>query len=750
MKLSTTDIAATLGVSRQSINKRSKKEQWACLRQKAKGGGKIYDVAALPRDIQDKIMAAKQEEIVAVLPEKAAPPVVAELLPSPPVKRHLVATSPQPMRRVSGSQRSKAMAKFELTRVYTGFLSEAGSCRKMAARDEFITRYLSGEWPLLLERVGAVAWKTIEGWKVTLTSQNGDPLSLLDTRGGSTRGMQVLTPEQMRILRCFAFHPNKMRISHAIKWARRVMAQHGINTVSAATCRRYLNSLKVNDYPSWVFYREGEQELENKCGYTIERDWNKVDVGDLLTADGHVMNFTVINPLTGKPCRPTLVLWFDTRSNMPLGWELMPSENTQSIHVALRRAIITLGKIPKVAYLDNGRAFRGKYFTQSPDFENGEIAGLYGRLGIGVSFATPYHGQAKTVERFFGTMLEMETIMPTYVGNSIAAKPARMNRGESLHRKLWKKYGMGENAISMLQAHEFIATWFDEYARENQRGHLDGACPLEVFNAGKGPGVDKELLTELMMSVRLANIRKEGIRMFGQTYYHPALYGRRKPVVVRYDITDQGCIYVYDQESGSMLCTAEPKVRTHPSARLLGDDSERDTLKAEMANKNRIKTQTVGPAREALAKQVLPEFKQFSHDLGILSSRNPVPGKKGHEEKVLSFAHTPRPALEEAAPEPIDHEQMQRELAEGRRLTEEMQKRDFRARLEQLSDADRYEELIELYCKGSQLDDDFLNFMRMFEETPEYQRFEEYWDGKWMYFRRRSSGEDHERSAQAS
>lgn len=43
----------------------------------------------------------------------------------------------------------------------------------------------------------------------------------------------------------------------------------------------------------------------------------------------------------------------------------MLEENTQNIASALRNAILNLGKIPKFVYLDNGRAFRGKYFMGS-------------------------------------------------------------------------------------------------------------------------------------------------------------------------------------------------------------------------------------------------------------------------------------------------------------------------------------------------------------------------------------------------
>lgn len=58
----------------------------------------------------------------------------------------------------------------------------------------------------------------------------------------------------------------------------------------------------------------------------------------------------------------TLLLFFDGASNCPLGWEIMPSENTDCISSAFRRTCLLLGKFPRVVYLDNGRAFRAKFF----------------------------------------------------------------------------------------------------------------------------------------------------------------------------------------------------------------------------------------------------------------------------------------------------------------------------------------------------------------------------------------------------
>ena len=46
----------------------------------------------------------------------------------------------------------------------------------------------------------------------------------------------------------------------------------------------------------------------------IERDISKIEVGDVIVADGHVLNFQVINPFTGRPTRATLVGFLDWKS----------------------------------------------------------------------------------------------------------------------------------------------------------------------------------------------------------------------------------------------------------------------------------------------------------------------------------------------------------------------------------------------------------------------------------------------------
>ena len=66
-----------------------------------------------------------------------------------------------------------------------------------------------------------------------------------------------------------------------------------------------------------------------------------------------------------------MVAYQDWKSGGFVGFEIMLEENTQCITSALRNSIINLGKVPKFVYLDNGKAFKTKYFV-----ENG-LSGLF-------------------------------------------------------------------------------------------------------------------------------------------------------------------------------------------------------------------------------------------------------------------------------------------------------------------------------------------------------------------------------------
>jgi putative transposase len=736
-------MATALSISRRAVRKRAEKERWSY--KEGINNVKLFWFSFLPEEIKITITAYQQKQH-ALIPA-THPSTYIPALPDPG-SRNLP----------SGARLDKGMAKADLLRLYTQTLEKAGHGRKVHARKEFMRAYNSGiAYPKIFELVGKVHWKTIEGWKRALKN-TGETFELCDCRGFCKRGQRLLTDQQKDILLKCALHPNKPLISEAIRMAWSIMHTKGVpNGHSESTYRRWLQDWVSVNYHIWTFSRKGAKAWNDNCAMYIERDYNLISVGDIVVADGHVLNFEILNPWTGKPKRMTLIVWLDMKSSFPLGWEIMPTENTQAISAALRRAIIALGKYPQVAYLDNGRAFKSKFFN-NVEFDEAGFEGLYKRLGMKTIFAWPYHGQSKTVERFFGTFAELERWAPTYSGTSIENKPPRMMRGEKIHRRLYNKV-VGENCLTMEQAHRAIAAWFDIYAQRPQRGHLEGRAPLDLFMEEKGPGVDKAELTYLMMTrtcraIRQNGInlpiRKNGINQPGTNYYHPALYGRRHTAIVKYDLQDPSVIYVFDQHN-EFICEATPVEKDHPAAYILGTSEDQEKLKKHIELKKHQEKEAGSVAKEILELEVLPALGRQMEEIAGQESeaRNQEPegtirriphlsddAKKLEKEMAATL-------LKQSEEKAKAEKETQARIAEGMKQYHESLGKTIRRQdidpdvviehepilddspeiwkvLPQMPEAHRYEKLVEFEVRGWVIPKQWMAFMSYFEQTPAY------------------------------
>ena len=753
LTITTKEIAVILSISARAVRKQAEKGKWQT---QESANQKSFIISCLPEDIKIAITShqQKQQALVPVL----RPTTYTPALPDPG-SRSLP----------SGARLDKGMAKADLLRLYAQTLEKVGHGRKVHARKEFMRAYNSGiAYPKIFELVGKVSWKTIEGWKRTLKN-TGETFELCDRRGFCKRGQRILTDQQKDILLKCALHPNKPLISEAIRMAWSIMHTKGIpNGNSASTYRRWLQEwVSVNNH-IWTFSRKGAKAWNDNCAMYIERDYNLINVGDIVVADGHVLNFEILNPWTGKPKRMTLIVWLDMKSSFPLGWEIMPTENTQAISAALRRAIIALGKYPQVAYLDNGKAFKSKFFN-NVEFDEAGFEGLYKRLGMKTIFAWPYHGQSKTVERFFGTFAELERWAPTYSGTSIENKPPRMMRGEKRHRQLYNKVVGDNNCLTMEQGHRAIAAWFDQYAQRPQRGHLEGRAPADVFLEEKGPGVDKAELTYLMMTRTCRAIRQNGINLPicknrinqpGTNYYHPALYGRRHMAIVKYDLQDPSVIYVFDQHN-EFICKATPIEKDHPAAYILGTEKDQEKLVKHIELKKHQEKEAASVTMEILETEVLPANRRQMEEIG--GQRSEVGGQEGIEVggrrsevrgNVRRLPHLSDDAkklekevaatlLKQSEEKAKKEKATQARIAEGMKQYHESLGKTIRRQdinpdvviehepilddspeiwkvLPQMPEGHRYEKLVEFEVRGWAVPKQWQAFMSYFEQTPAY------------------------------
>lgn len=534
-------------------------------------GGKSYEIlySSLEPEIQEKL----QDELI----KEATQSNCTALVP-------LNSTTKYPTF-ISESAKLTALARVDIVKALQNIRTKYKT--KKEADSVFLDLYNSGMLlPKVYKFLGSISIGTLHRW-IWAYEDNEDYRVLLPNYKYTKQGEYntILTQEMKDIFIKFLLHPNKFSVTKAIKLTQHILEKKGIESIPhVITFRRYAEHYKKNNYSRWILFREGEKAYHDKVEAYIERDISKLEVGDVLIADGHTLNFQVINPFTGKPTRATLVGFLDWKSTALVGYEIMMSENTQCIASALRNAIINLGMIPKVVYQDNGRAFKAKYF-QSCDFDEEGFNGIYANLGIKSVFAKPYNARAKVIERFFKEFQEeFEKLMPSYIGTSIENKPAWMKRGENLHREMHNK--LTKNYIPTIQETiKFIDCWLDY--------HNSKPCPnnrsktiQEMLNDISKENIDKSILNDLMMKTEARTINKHGITFLGMHYRSDYLLDLREKVFIKYSLFDLSKVLVYSIK-GEFLCIARQVEKVHPMANHLGTVKDMEQFKQQIQKQQR-------------------------------------------------------------------------------------------------------------------------------------------------------------------
>ena len=472
---------------------------------------------------------------------------------------------------------------------------------------EFLDLYNSGLYlPKAYEFLGRISIGTLRRY-IQAYKKTGNAESLIPQYKITKQGEynSILDDNMKKVLLALLLHQNKFGYNTAIRLAKQVLIKKGYDEdalPSNITFKRFAEHFRKNNYAEWVLRREGMKAYHDKVEPYIERDISKIEVGDVLIADGHVLNFQVINPFTGKPTRATLVGFLDWKSTALVGYEIMMTENTQCIASALRNAIINLGIIPKVVYQDNGKAFKAKFF-QSCDFDEECFNGVYANLGIHSVFAKPYNARAKVIERFFlDFQEEFEKLMPSYIGTSIENRPAWMNRNEKLHLQLHNQQTKG-NIPTVQETIKYINAWL-EY--RNQK-----ACPndrskriQEVLNSVRKQDINKSALDYLMMQTESRTINKHGITFLGMHYRSDVILGLRDKVYVRYSLFDLSKVHVYSMK-GEFLCVAHRVQKVHPMANILGTVKDMEEYKQQYQKQQKIKSRLIKQIKKTFTKDEL-------------------------------------------------------------------------------------------------------------------------------------------------
>ncbi|MBM4305719.1 MAG: DDE-type integrase/transposase/recombinase [Deltaproteobacteria bacterium] len=508
--------------------------------------------------------------------------------PSAPAQTAPPAPAPAPLPAPSLPSKNERIAnfRFALLGALQRELNESNSKGGTKFYKKFLKKYNSGQFlQEIFKGLGSISLRSL--YQLISDFRDGGIEALQPRYGGV--GTLMVTPAEQQFLRQYLLNQNKPKIQDAIRKCKYILGQQSPS--SPSTLRRYVNWFKEQYHDVWTFEREGQKAWNDKAAPYATRAWWTLKVGEILVGDGHKLNFRVINPHTGKSCRAILIMFWDWHSSYPVGWEVMVTENVQCVATALRNAIIHLGRIPDNVYLDNGKAFKARCFTKGVVLEESEIPGMFARLGVNVIWAVKYNAQAKPVERIFGVLEWLEREIPSFTGDSIDDKPANMLPNEPRAKKL-----RGDYTPKLEEVNDLIRQWRDFYVAQPLRGR-QGKTAQELFEPGRGPGVDPKVLWYLMMKDEVKGVRRGRMTFDGYDYAGDCLYGiKPQRVLVRYSLSDRSQIYVFDMRE-RFLGVVEPVEATAPM--------DHEAARRIVSERRRLLKQTKTLAN--LAKSASPE-----------------------------------------------------------------------------------------------------------------------------------------------
>lgn len=528
-------------------------------------------------------------------------------------------------------------AKYNIVKTYREFADLHGPTMGVtAAKKEFITMVQTG---LICEEsyavVGKLSFQTVERWNKELRD-GGDIMDALAPLRVQKTGTS-LTDSQKAILIEQYCKDTQPTFADAYRSSCRLWRLRGEAIPTSSMCRRFLMDWQSKNRHIVTFRRQGVKALNDKCLPYIERDPFSIQFLDVLVSDGHVMNFDVINPATGKRCRPTLIAWQDMRTQLILGFELMVTENTMSVASAFRNACLNAGRLlgmngailPRSLYLDNGKAFKNKFFNAKTDLRN-QVGGLFERLkdyGLEhVQYARPYNSQTKVIERSWADFTDLEQMAVSYVGDCIDNKPAALKRNELWHREERAKAIAANGVPTLWGAYKVIEWWVGEYNTRKRSGkYLDGISPVELAQeqipqiSFNGRLLDSRGMDHMIMNTKTAKLGRNGFRINKVSYYNPVFtpyVGGDEVYILKYDILNTDRILVF-REDGTFWCEAGVYFGSNIHAMAaLGSDIDR--LKRNQALKAQ-RTITKEAIKEATS---LTPSVAFQPDMPVLAAAN--------------------------------------------------------------------------------------------------------------------------------
>ena len=407
-----TDLAGLPGLpgTDRNIRARAERDGWQSRPRVGRGGGNEYSFSSLPPVTQAALLLRERPAPVAARRRNTLAPSDAHLRS---VWQRYEAAK-QPMKDVAAQRMQALDAVASLQRSGTSLMDAREIVAAQLQRDNV--------------RGGSAA--SIARWQQDVANADRkDWLALLLPHYAGRTNTAEIEPEAWELFKADSLRQEQPTASSCYDRLVRIAAGRWELPSLKTFTRRITRELPR---AVLVLAREGEEALA-KTYPAQERDRSMLAALEGVNADGHRWDINVRFP-DGSVGRPCILGWQDLYSGKLLAWRLGDHENSDMVRLSFGDMLRAYG-VPGSVYLDNGRAFASKWMTGGApnryrfkireEDPTGLITALVG--ADNVHWVTPYHGQAKPIERMWRDFCDRIARHPdfagAYVGNNVVNKP---------------------------------------------------------------------------------------------------------------------------------------------------------------------------------------------------------------------------------------------------------------------------------------------------------------------------------------
>lgn len=549
---------ACLPNTRQGVNHQAKKQFWIGRKRVGKGGGYEYELASLPRDVQDEI---KQKLAVSVM-TKPKSEVVAK---------------PVNIDELTDKQRAIADARMAIV-AYVKQLEQLHVRYK--AIQYFCEQAKQNTLPEHVQELVNIAnarnkdgksnrtlsTRTLNQWvldyeKCKTPAERLQRLAPLQRREKELNEL-VWLPHFLAVYR----NTNGVNIAEAYTQYISQAAEHYEDQPymleilpSLSAVRRGLK--KLNPYMRAIGRKTGA-ELRALNTY-VKRDWSVLRANDVWVGDGHSMKMKVAHPDHGRPFIPELTLVMDTASRFIVGWSVSLAENCLAVADAIRYGVEKHG-IPAIYYSDNGGGEKNWML-------DADITGILPRLGINHQTGIPGNPQARgIIERvnqtlalriarqfatYHGTGADRETVRKTSTAVISLDKALRDGRTELTDKQQWAK-GKLPTWQQFIDAVQIGVDWYNNEHIHREIGMTPARKRQQLLNDDDIIRVTPIEARDMFRPQVLRVAQRGWVSLFNNDYFSQRLLDvDGEKVVVAFDIHDANSVIIRKQD-GTYLCDA--------------------------------------------------------------------------------------------------------------------------------------------------------------------------------------------------